>query len=654
MALGSIAPAATYAPVWEPPHEDVPTRRRPMSARVESAAAPHRKLVDELGRFSHQALRNAAEPLGEPGPIERTARLLAGIVTIRAAISGDRTDAYSALRWFLGARRKASTRSLRRRFEAIGWMQDPDEHLVAMLPYVLDPFGPTTRRALLAGRACRDERDARKRRGAFYTPGDVARALAEEVVTPETRRVLDPACGAGVFLRAAFTRLAATVAPSSAAERLYGVDIDVAAIDACALVLTHDWLVRQPPCGAELPVHRFERIRSRLIHADALETFAEPTQPRPSHKIPPTAVLRIPPHCDAILTNPPFAPIGACSDRVAHGFESLRAARHPATVNMMWPFWELVSRTVTLGGRVGIVLPLAAAYAVGDTANAARSAVFTRGAWELQFFDRTPDALFGDDVKQRVALAFRRPGAPGRIRTTAMRRWSADRRAAVLETHASAGIDMPVRPGRVLKIGSAVERDAVERLRSLVGTLGGATGRVRLARAGELDLSRRAIAVAPTAYNWIGAFRDTAIAARARRHAAGKLVELTFPTRALADAAYGIVISRVFLWWWRATGDLFHMPRAALIQAPFPIHRCSADRLDALAAIGRKCWQLACENPVTAVNKGIATVAYRPTTDCGALERLDHAVGGAFGLAPEFVQFVRDDANRLRIAGRSS
>lgn len=455
MALGSIAPAPARTSVWEPPHEDVPTRSRPMSARVDSAANPHRKLVEELIQLPDDAVRDLVEPLFESGSIERAARMVAGIVTIRAATEGRRPDIREALLWFLGARDEGSTRAIRL-LETIGWTQDPDEHLVALLPYVLDPFGPTTRRALLAGRACRHERDARKRSGAFYTPGDVARALAGEVVTPATRRVLDPACGAGVFLRAAFTLLAAADASSCAVERLYGIDVDGAAIDACALVLTHDWLMRQPLSGDELPVHRFERIRSRLTHADALKLFAEPTGPQPFHEAAARDTCEIPPSFDAILTNPPFAAIGVHSGRVTGGFASLRTARNPAGVNMTWPFWELASRTVTLGGRIGIVLPLSAAYADGDTPNAARGEVFTRGAWEMRFFDRAPDALFGDDVKQRVALAIRRPGAPGLIRTTAMRRWSAGRRATALASSAGTGIGMPVRSGRVLKIGSAL------------------------------------------------------------------------------------------------------------------------------------------------------------------------------------------------------
>jgi N-6 DNA Methylase len=623
-----------------------------MSARVESAASPHRKLIQSLLELPRHVLLGVAEPLETHGSIEQTVRLLAGIVTIHTAIDGRPASTSEALRWFFGDPTLRSGLS-RSPFEKVGWTEQPDEQLVGLLPYVLDPFGLTTRRALMAGRACRHERASRKRFGAFYTPGDVARVLANEVITPRTRRVLDPACGAGVFLRAAFTQLSSTLPAKNAISCLHGVDIDAAAIDACALVLTHDWLMREPSSGDELPADRFQRVRSQLCHADALALFAQSSPSSVcnggSERVacPPSSQF------DAILTNPPFAPVGACMDDVSNGFESLRAARNPAGLNMMWPFWELTSRAVTNRGRVGIVLPLSSAYLSGDAARAAREAVFKRGTWEMRFFDRAPDALFGDDVKQRVALAFRRPGAPGVVRTSGMRRWSANRRAAALRTDVQEGIDLPVQSDLILKIGSAVERDAVTHLQSFTGTLGDATTHMRLMSAIALDRSEQAIAIAPTAYNWIGAYRDNAIAVKARRAAAGKLVELVFADRVLADAAYATIVSRVFLWWWRITGDLFHISRSILLRAPFPLHLCAPEQLDRLAAAGRACWCAAQATPITSVNRGVVTVAYTPTADHEALDTADREVGVAFGLNPEFVRFVRDDAVRLRSAGRS-
>jgi hypothetical protein len=652
MALAIVATDPPDVSQWEPPHEDVPTRGLPMSARVETASAPHRALVEELSRLPRGVLADIAQVVGTGNDRERTARLTAGLVAIHSSIEGEPANARDALTWFVGAGSSGS-RSFADKLDRIRWSETPDEHLVALLPHVLDPFGLTTRRALLAGQGCRHERSQRKRLGTFYTPGDVARSLAHEVITPRTRSVLDPACGSGVFLRAAFTQLAVTGSAERAVEGLYGIDVDAAAVDACALVLVHDWILRQMLRPDELPVDRFDSIRSRLVCVDALELFAEPCQSRLFQERAPTDPPVLPAYFDAVLTNPPFARMGTASSRVTDGYGSLRAARDPAAVNMMWPFWELVGRAVGREGRVGIVLPLSAAYLTGDTPTAAREAVFSRGGWEMRFFDRTPDALFGDDVKQRIALALRRPSAPGLLRTTATRRWSADRRAVALKRGTGEGVDLPACPGRVLKIGSVLERDVVKHLHSLAGTLGDATIRARLVSPSELDGSRGSIAIAPTAYNWIGAFRDTAIARTARQNAAGRLGELKFASRLVADAAYGVVVSRVFLWWWRVTGDLFHVPLTAVTEAPLPIHHCRLDQLEALAAAGRECWLRAREAPKVAVNKGVTTAGYSPAADSDALEMVDLAVGDALGLTTDFLRFARDDADRLRLAGRT-
>ncbi len=653
MVGGSLATEAMHPTLWEPAHEDVPTRGRPMSTRVEAAAVPHRKLVQALLELSPDTLHGVARSLARAASHERAVRLLAGIVTVRTALDGYPASAAEALCWFLGDTRSRAAR-LPPQLERLGWDGQADEQLVALLPYVLDPFGLTTRRALIAGHACGAERASRKRLGAFYTPGDVARALAREVITPRTRRVLDPACGAGVFLRAAFTRLACTLPTERALSCLHGVDIDAAAVDACALVLTHDWLAREPLGEQELPVNRFERVCTQLVHADALELFAQSARAELHGERPEQLGRSLPPRFDAILTNPPFAPVGSRAQDLRDGFESLRAASNPSGLNMMWPFWELVSRAVTSSGRVAIVLPLSCAYLSGNAPRAARRVVFERGTWEMRFFDRAPDALFGDDVKQRVALALRRPGTPGLLRTNAMRRWSAARRATVLASAAGEGVDLPVQAELVLKIGSMVEREAMERLRSLAGTLADAAIHVRLRPATALAHSERAMAIAPTAYNWIGAYRDNAIAREARRAVSGKLVELTFADPTLADAAYATIVSRVFLWWWRATGDLFHVSRSTLLRAPFPLHSCTGEQLDRLATAGRACWRAAQDTPVASVNRGVLTVAYTPATDHEALDVADREVCAAFGLSPTFVRFVRDDAARLRSAGRAS
>jgi N-6 DNA Methylase len=629
----------------EPRRDDVPERGSPMSAKVEAAAVPHRELLEALERLpSDRLTRLGARIAGGSPDVDRSIKLIAAITTIRAALGGAPVDASTAIRWFVG--REEAGRGL----GGARWGAPPDERLTALLPYVLDPFGETTRRALIAGRACARERRARKRLGSFYTPGDVARALADEVVTPGCRRVLDPAAGAGVFLRAAFDRLATWLGPTEAVRCLYGIDIDPAAVDSCALVLTHDWLSREPLRRAELPADRFDDVRSRLRCGNALELLGRVDQAELfSHPLR-AGPARLPATFDAVLMNPPFARAGSAPSHLVGSFESFRAAANPAGVNLAWPFWELAAGVVSSKGRAGVVLPLSIAYLDGPVARATRGRVLSRGEWDLRFYDRTPDAVFGDDVKQRVAIAVRKPGR-GTVRTSAMRRWSADRRAAALAGGAE-GVRVPSGPGVVLKIGTLDEAKAVGHLRGLASTLGDAAAHVRLVAQRDLASDPEVVAVAPTAYNWIGAFRDPAVAKEARGTAAGKLIELRMPSAVLADAAYGLLASRVFLWWWRVVGDLFHVTRTTIADAPFPLHRSAAAALDDLARGGRDCWARALAEPVAATNRGVKTISYAPPGSAAELDVVDRAVGAAFGVGEGFVRFTRQDAERLRLAGR--
>ena len=98
--------------------------------------------------------------------------------------------------------------------------------------------------------------DARRRSGAYYTP----RALAEDIVertlgpllercqTPDEvlrLRVLDPACGGGVFLLAAQERLARAAGVDRSAVRVHGIDLDPGAVEACRRALGDGGDVRE-------------------------------------------------------------------------------------------------------------------------------------------------------------------------------------------------------------------------------------------------------------------------------------------------------------------------------------------------------------------------------------------------------------------------
>jgi adenine-specific DNA-methyltransferase len=78
--------------------------------------------------------------------------------------------------------------------------------------------------------------EARKSRGAFFTPPAIAALLAEWAIRSESDRVLEPSCGEAAFLSAAIGRLR-SLGTRDVAEHLVGVDIHAEAVEVARSVL---------------------------------------------------------------------------------------------------------------------------------------------------------------------------------------------------------------------------------------------------------------------------------------------------------------------------------------------------------------------------------------------------------------------------------
>lgn len=104
--------------------------------------------------------------------------------------------------------------------------------LADLLPYILDPHGPGSRLSVMRDPKTKTARATRRAHGVFYTPADVAehmvQAVLSEIDASSDLRILDPACGTGVFLRAAlYTLFAQGADPIDVAQHcLFGMDID--------------------------------------------------------------------------------------------------------------------------------------------------------------------------------------------------------------------------------------------------------------------------------------------------------------------------------------------------------------------------------------------------------------------------------------------
>src|SRR5690606_10715973 len=105
---------------------------------------------------------------------------------------------------------------------------------------------------------------------------------------------------------------------------------------------------------------------------------------------------------DLIVGNPPYAKLGDITDvsRVSRRFRTLQDAT--SGTNVYVAFLELLISQLTSTGSGAMVVPLSIAYGKSRPVQVFRQMCEEFGGiWEFEFYDRTPDALFGDDVKQR-------------------------------------------------------------------------------------------------------------------------------------------------------------------------------------------------------------------------------------------------------------
>ena len=191
---------------------------------------------------------------------------------------------------------------------------------------------------LAAEAACRlQEAGDRRRRGVFFTPPDVAAALADQVV--ERGTVLDPACGGGAFLLAAARRLLAVGTSdrrSIVRGHLFGADVDPASVAATRRIL-----------GAWADIDSDEV--AGVVVADPLRDGASAWPDRPVDGF------------DAVVGNPPFLGQLRASTSRTGGERLLLRERFGGLVaaytDAAWLFLALGMDVLAPGGRMVLIQP---------------------------------------------------------------------------------------------------------------------------------------------------------------------------------------------------------------------------------------------------------------------------------------------------------
>ena len=586
-----------------------------------------------------------------------------GIAVEELPVTASLTDAEG---WFFGVHpsesltRLASDEAILKAESALASHAVPSVYL-ELLPYLLDPHGPGSRLSVRRNPATRKVQARKRAEGVFYTPADVAEYMATACLSDLSREapptVFDPACGTGVFLRAALKEICrrhpGRKAFTLAADCLFGADIDPWPIDAAAFVLVADcWtsLVEQ----GKSPAEGWQRLRSNLACVDTLRidrgssvsaSDTDDDNLTGGDRVPIAqlfpALKRGP---TVILGNPPYADVGRRSDLADLGrvYETLAAKPGP-TAEIYLPFIEQMIRLADQDTCAGaLVLPLSIACNVGRQFSATRELISkTRGHWRFAFFDREPHALFGEDVKTRNAIVVWARNSSHKnsfLATGPLLKWRGNSRAAMFESLQFTAVGVDIRAG-IPKIDGDIQAAALRVLGAQWGRLEQVVrGIERFNLADTPTADDHTLFVGPTAYNFLNVFMkpDIGMALEVNALSEHALHAVKCSSRKDAFTVFAILSSHLAYWWWHTHGDGFHVSRRFLAELPFGLEILSPIE-DMLADRGEHLWLSIKKRPIISLNRGRTSLAYSPRGYDDVRRDIDQMLARLVGLKETFV-----------------
>ncbi|MCW2921364.1 MAG: hypothetical protein JWL76_1238 [Thermoleophilia bacterium] len=422
--------------------------------------------------------------------------------------------------------------------------------------------------------------------------------------------VLDPSCGAGAFLHAAWAVLThlddALEAGVISASQLCGIDVDVDAARACSLSLE---LVTTGRPG-----------RARIEVADS-----ELEAPRCAANV--------------LLGNPPFVRASA-----GPGHADLVTSDVP---NRSAWIVERALRSAAAGARVAFVLPVStsctdAFQPARDSWEQACSTVLT------SHFDTIPATLFAGVVQRLSIFEGRRRSsdgeAPARWFTSRYHRWLREERVGLLERVRHVPLPTATVGGSLAKIGEPVEARLLERLFRHAPA-----GRM-FARPGEGSarvLYKRRWSYFLLFTDFVPELWDASGELRVPSEL--KAIDVDDPLDAgVLLATYS---STLFWWYFSVFTDNRNVNRRDL--HAFPVPELDDGARAELAALAEELMVAlrACSVVRTCTYRSVGTIRntyFRQGATRPVIDRIDAALARAYGMSGDELEFVLDFERRFR------
>lgn len=466
-------------------------------------------------------------------------------------------------------------------------------------------------------RGTRSSNSKKKGRGIYYTPLDVVNFIVSRCVDPvlsfvDNPSILDCSCGSGVFLIQSLRYLEEKQNPEhnldisirTLEQCIWGIDISRAAVDCCKAAFLQYYLDYYEDATGRLE-EIWKIIDKSIFVGDA--THLQETLARN---------LVMPPYFDCIVGNPPY---------VTEGRKS----------NLFIPF---VDNMVTYSSNCScsaLILPLSICYSQGTEFVRLRNKIQNDGAiWTFMNYDRSPDSLFGDQVKTRNTILFRQTTESViDIFTTNLQRWTSANRGSLFENYALCGLSGMSISKCVPKISSAIEKTGYERISS------GSSNLYSLFESGN---SNYPLIVNGTAYNWLCAYDHIPPSTdeNGKPYVSGTTRIYHLLDREKRDFCIAMLSNRIAYWFWSVIGDGFHFNASFLSDFKVGKDTFTESQYSELCRLGRAYSEQIKSYPTVSYNAGKRIVNYSHWEAMDTVQRIEKIIIDGLNLSDDFASHI--------------
>lgn len=412
----------------------------------------------------------------------------------------------------------------------------------------------------------------KKNSGIYYTPTDVAQYMALRCINKLYEsgefekgniRFMDFSCGSGIFLIQILSICICKKIVSDSrqcahfiARSIFGMDISEFAVECSKFCVISYCLSSESIEKSNVP-YIYNSLNKNIVCSDGT-AFEEFTETHPDY----------PKTFSCIIGNPPYV------------------SKTQAAENLFIPFVYNAIRYSDTFSMSALVLPLSLAYNNKADFCSLRTAIKEDSSlWQFEHYDRSPDSLFGDDVKSRACIIFRDSYENSALFTTKLIRWtSIFREQTLFGVKEKVDIsDLPIFKF-IPKISTPIEKDAFLKITSgkvsLLGTLG----------VSKKEITPFPIVIKGTAYNWICAYDHIPYACDKNGVPFISKEMKFFYVETMEDQYFAIAVlnSIMTFWLWTVIGDGFHVTNSLFSMVKIEKNMFSESDYAKIIALGKE------------------------------------------------------------------